>query len=158
MGRAQWDVDRFVFPQQRYHLVDGHFGGTRHHHPVLGAVMVHLHRQPFARFNGDAFDLVAIALVDGVVFAPWTVNFAVNVVFMAAIGLNLLHHFFDVLHRVAIGNQHRVFGLHHHQIFDADGGHQPGFGINVAVLGFMADHIPVMDVAFRGLGADLPER
>ncbi len=76
---------------------------------------------------------------------------------MAAIGLNLFHHFFNVLHRVAIGNQHRVFGLDHHQILHPNGGHQPGFGIDVAVLRFMADHISVMDVAFRGLGADLPQ-
>lgn len=66
---------------------------------------------------------------------------------MASVGLDLLHHLFHVLHRVAIGNQHGVFGLHHHQILHADGGHQAGFGVNVAVFRFMADDVAVVDIS-----------
>ncbi|SUG55026.1 Uncharacterised protein [Salmonella enterica subsp. diarizonae] len=83
---------------------------------------------------------------------PTDGNLAVHVVLMASVGLDLLHHLFYVLHRVAIGNQHRVFGLHHHQILHADGGHQAGFGVNVAVFRFMADDVAVMDVSLRGGG------
>ncbi len=158
MGRPQRNIDGLVFTEQLNLAVDGDSGGPRHHHPVLGAVMVHLHRQSFPRLDGNALHLIALARVDGVVFAPRTVNLAVHVVLMASVGLDLLHHLFHVLHRVAIGNQHGVFGLHHHQILHADGGHQAGFGVNVAVFRFMADDVAVVDVSLRGVGADFPQR
>ncbi|MNP75440.1 hypothetical protein D3C76_1725010 [compost metagenome] len=76
---------------------------------------------------------------------------------MTTISFDLLDDFFDVLHRVAIGNQHRVFGLHYHQIFHAHGGHKTRLRIDIAVFGFMADDIAMMDVAFRRMSADFPQ-
>ena len=119
--------------------------------------MVHLHRQPFTRLHGDAFHLVTLASVDGVIFAPRAVDFTVNMVFVAAIGLDLLHHFFNVLHGITVGNQHRVFGLHDHQIFHPYRGDKARFGVDVAVFRFVADHITVMDVTLRGMRANLPQ-
>ncbi|MNS95607.1 hypothetical protein D3C72_1298740 [compost metagenome] len=77
---------------------------------------------------------------------------------MTAISFNLLNDFFDVLDGVSVGNQHRVFGLYNHQIFDANRGDQAGFRIDIAVFGFVADDIAMMDVAFRRMGADFPQR
>ncbi|CCJ92010.1 hypothetical protein BN132_3938 [Cronobacter turicensis 564] len=68
---------------------------------------------------------------------------------MAAVGFDFLS---------TVGDQHRVFGLHHDEIFHADGGHKAGLGIDVAVFGVMRNHVAVMHVAFRRMVGDLPER
>ncbi|MNT82881.1 hypothetical protein D3C72_2226740 [compost metagenome] len=76
---------------------------------------------------------------------------------MTTVGFDLFDHFFDVLHGVAIGNQHRIFGLDDDQIFHAHRGHKTGFSVNIAIFCFVADHIAVMHVAFRRVCADFPQ-
>ena len=44
--------------------------GAAHHDPVLGAVMMHLQRQPSARFHHDALDLVAVDRYRGTGTSP----------------------------------------------------------------------------------------
>ncbi|MEX5725061.1 hypothetical protein WLF10_03188 [Enterobacter cloacae] len=120
-------------------------------------MVMHLYRQAFARLHGNALHLVTFARIDGVVFAPRPVHFAVNMVLVATVGFDLLYHLFNVLHGVTVGNQHGVFGLDDHQILHPHRGHEAGFGVDVAVLGFVANHITVMDVTLRGMRADLPQ-
>ena len=156
MRRPQRNINGLVFTKQFDITVDSDFCRSRDHHPVFRAVMVHLYRQAFARFHGDAFHLVAVARVDRVIFAPRTIHFAMHPMLMATIGFDLLDHFFHILHRVTVGNQHRIFGLHYHQIFHPDGGDQARFGVHIAVFSFVINHIAVANVALGGVGADLP--
>ena len=158
MGRPKRNIDRLVFSEQFDVIIDRHFRGTGHHHPVFSPVMMHLHGQSLTGFNGNSLHLVTVSGINGVILAPRTVNFTVNMVFMSSVSFNLLHHFFDVLHRVAIGDQHRIFGLHHHQILHPDGRHQARFGIHVAVLRFVANDVAMMHIAFSSMGADFPQR
>ena len=74
---ANGQVDGFVFGEGQGFFVAGDFGGAGHHNPVFGAVVVHLHAEFFAGFYGNAFYLVALAVVDGVVMAPGAVDHAV---------------------------------------------------------------------------------
>ena len=76
---------------------------------------------------------------------------------MTPVSFNLLHHFFHILHRIAIGNQHRIFGLYNHQVFHPDGRHQARLRINVAVFRFMANDVAVMHVSLGGVRADFPQ-
>ena len=62
--RADRQVDRFVFVNERHLVVKRDLGGAAHDHPVLGAVVVLLQREAPARAHDNAFDLVARALVD----------------------------------------------------------------------------------------------
>jgi len=78
-------------------------------------------------------------------------------VLVAAVGFDLLNHFFDILNGVAVCNQHGVFGLHNHQVFDPHGSHQAGLGIHVAIFGFVANDIAMMDIALCGMRTDLPQ-
>ena len=75
---------------------------------------------------------------------------------LSTLGFDLLDHFFHILHRVTVGNQHCIFGLHYHQIFHPDGGDQARFGIHIAVFSFVINHIAVANVALGGVGADFP--
>src|SRR6202453_3302691 len=68
--RAHRQVDRLVLVDERYFVVEGDLGGAAHDHPMLGAVMVLLQREPPARAHDDAFDLIARALVDALIIAP----------------------------------------------------------------------------------------
>ncbi len=157
MGRPQRNIDRLVFSEQFDVVIDCHLRGTSHHNPVFSPVMMHLHGQSLTGFNGNPLHLVTVSGINRVVLAPWTVNFTVNMVLMTSVSFNLLHHFFDVLHRVAIGDQHRIFGLHHHQILHPDGRHQARFGIHVAVFRFMANDVTMMHITFSSMGADFPQ-
>ena len=40
MFRAQWNVGRLIFFEQKYLIVTGNLRGARHHNPVLGAMMM----------------------------------------------------------------------------------------------------------------------
>jgi hypothetical protein len=61
---ADRDVDRLVLVHGLDGLVDRHPRGAADHDPVLGPVVVFLQRKPAARLHDDAFDLVAVAVVD----------------------------------------------------------------------------------------------
>ena len=61
MARTERNVDRLVLTQQFDLVINGDFRRTRHHHPVFSTMVMHLDREPFARFHGDALHLVAIA-------------------------------------------------------------------------------------------------
>src|ERR1700722_10802904 len=64
------EVDRFVLMHDLDGIVHRDLRGAEHPDPVLGAVMVLLQRQPIARLDRDALDLVTIAVVDRLVGAP----------------------------------------------------------------------------------------
>ena len=49
-------------------------------------MMVHLNRELFARFYCDTFNLEAFAIVDGVIAAPWTEYFAVELELRTLVG------------------------------------------------------------------------
>ncbi len=59
---------------------------------------------------------------------------------------------------ISVSNQYRIFGLHHHQIFHAYGGHQTGLGVDIAIFSLVADNVAVMHIAIRIFITDLPQR
>src|ERR1700710_101376 len=67
---ADRDIDRFVLVYDLDRLVDRHPRGAPHHDPVLGAMVMFLQREPPARLDDDALDLVTIAIVDRLIGAP----------------------------------------------------------------------------------------
>ncbi|ETJ39144.1 hypothetical protein Q604_UNBC06904G0001, partial [human gut metagenome] len=67
MRRPQRNINGLVFTKQFDITVNGDFCRSRDHYPVFRPVMMHLYRQAFARFHGDAFHLVAVARVDRVI-------------------------------------------------------------------------------------------
>lgn len=67
--------------------------------PVLGAVVVHLHREGAARFHRNAVDVEARGLDHHVAAAPGTVNLAVALVLAALVLLEELNRLLHVLER-----------------------------------------------------------
>src|SRR5271170_6706813 len=68
--RANRQIDRLVFVDERHFVVKRNLSGAAHDHPVLGAVVVLLQREAAARPHDNAFDLIARALVDALIIAP----------------------------------------------------------------------------------------
>ncbi len=83
-----------VLGQQELLAVDRHLTGAGENDPVLGAVVVHLHREGAARFHGDAVDVEARGLDHHVAAAPGTVNLAVALVLAALVLLRNSTAFF----------------------------------------------------------------
>ena len=71
--RANRQVDRLVLVNERHFVIERDLGGAAHDHPVLGAVVVLLQRETAARAHDNAFDLIARALVDALIIAPWPI-------------------------------------------------------------------------------------
>ena len=78
MDTAYREVDRLVLGQDQRLLVATHVRGTGHYDPVLGPVVVHLHRELSARVDRDPLDLETVPGVDRVVLAPGTVDLTVE--------------------------------------------------------------------------------
>lgn len=76
--------------------------------PVLGAVVVHLHREGAARFHRNAVDVEARGLDHHVAAAPGTVNLAVALVLAALVLLEELNRLLHVLGTLAVHHQHGV--------------------------------------------------
>ena len=53
-----------------YSRVDGQLRGAPDHDPVFGAMVLLLQRQPPARLDHDALDLVTFTIVDRLIAAP----------------------------------------------------------------------------------------
>src|ERR1700722_20299390 len=70
MARAERNIGRLIFPQEKLLVATGDFGGARDDDPVLGAMMMHLERKLGARIDDNAFDLETLAVIDGIVRAP----------------------------------------------------------------------------------------
>ena len=54
---------------------------------------------------------------------------------------------FDVLDLVAVGDQHRVRGLDHHQIINPQRGDQARFTAYIAVAGILGQDVPLDHIA-----------
>src|SRR3984957_21176610 len=94
--RADRQVDRFVFVNERHLVVKRDLGGAAHDHPVLGAVVVLLQREAPARAHDNAFDLVARALVDALIIAPGAVIAPMLGRLPMALRLEALDELFDL--------------------------------------------------------------
>src|SRR5260370_36244246 len=70
VDRADRNVDRLVLVHGLDELIDGHPRSAAHDDPMFGAMVMLLQREPAARLHDDAFDLVAIAIVDRLIAAP----------------------------------------------------------------------------------------
>ena len=77
------DVGGLVFLQQEHLIAAGDARGAGNHHPVLGAVMVHLQRQHATRAHRQALHLEALAAVEAVVAAPGPEHLAMQRVLVA---------------------------------------------------------------------------
>ena len=124
---------------------------------MLGAVVVHLHRQLGARLHRDALDLVTRPGIHRIVFAPRAVHLAVNLVLGAALGLDLRHDLLNLTDPITRRHQHRVLGLHHHMVLQTHRGHQSIFGKDQVVLAVMREHIAPVHIARRIVRQHLPQ-
>src|SRR5471030_3204104 len=143
---ADRDIGRLVFRQQLDALAAGDAGRAADHHPVLGAVVVHLQRQLAARIDGDALDLEALADVDALVAAPRTVDLGVVQMLGAVLRLQVFDDLLDALHLVLVGHQHGVGLLDDDHIFQADDGDDAALGAHQR-----ARHAVQVDVAAGGV-------
>ena len=86
-------------------------------------MVVHLYRKLLAGFDGDALDLITLAVINGVVDAPRPVDFAMVGVLVTLAALELVNNLLHVLYMVLVRDQHRILGFHDDQVFHANGGH-----------------------------------
>src|SRR5690606_24333802 len=110
-------------------------------------VVMHLYRKLGAGFNGDAFYLIALAVVDGVVNAPGAVNLPMVHVLMSAIAFNALDDLFNVLNLILVGDQQGIFGFDNHQVLYPDGCNQSAFRPYQGALGIVSDDVAAKAVA-----------
>lgn len=103
-----------VLGQQELLAIDRHLAGAGEDDPVLGAVVVHLHREGAARFHRNAVDVEARGLDHHVAAAPGTVNLAVALVLAALVLLEELNRLLHVLGTLAVHHQHGVLGADNH--------------------------------------------
>lgn len=154
MNLADGDVGGLVFRDQIGLVAIGHLSSAADHYPVLGAVVMHLHRELGTRLNRDAFDLVTMAVVDGVVHTPRAVNLTMVDVLVACSVLQLRDDFFHVLHMVLVRNQHGILGFDNHQVFYTDSCDQAAVGVHVGVARILIEHIALEHVALLVFRAD----
>lgn len=64
------DEGGLVFGRGQRFVFVGDFGGSGHHDPLFGAVVVFLQAEAYFGFDLDALDFEAAAFVDAVVPAP----------------------------------------------------------------------------------------
>ena len=64
VGRADRDIGRLVLVEHDLLVAAVDLGGAVHHHPMLGAVMMHLERELAAGFDGDVLHLNPVAGMD----------------------------------------------------------------------------------------------
>ena len=141
MRVAERDVGRAVLGDDEGLVAAGDLGGALDHHPVLGAVEVHLQAQLLARLDHDALDLETVGQRDALVEAPGPVDAAMRLGLDALLLLELLHHLLDILHAVLGRDQDRVVGLDHDVIVDADQRHQAAAGMHEIVVGVLQQHV-----------------
>src|SRR3954471_298500 len=116
--RAEWDEGRFVLAHIEHLLATSHPRGPRDHDPMLRAMLVHLQRKALPRLHHDALHLEAVAGVYGLVVAPGTVDPRMGQVLRTLALAECLDQLANFLRAGAIGDQHRIVGLDHHQVLD----------------------------------------
>ena len=158
MFGAQRNVGRFILGEDEHLLSAGDLGGALHHDPVLGAVVVQLQRQRGARFHRQALDLVAGAGVDAFVVAPGAEHATVELVLVAAEGLQLGDDFLHVLGAFATRDQHGVGGFDDHHAVQADGGDAAVLGQHQGVAHLVGEDVALGDVAMGIARGDVPQR
>ena len=116
--------DRLVLVHEMACAVERHFRGPADNDPVLGAMIMLLQRQPAARPDDDALDLVSGALIDALIVAPGAI------VPPVLSGLRMPRRFqpfdelLDLVRLRLVGDQHGVAGGDHHDVLEADDGGQ----------------------------------
>src|SRR5690606_42050531 len=108
---------------------------------------MHLYRKLGAWFHCDTFYLVALAVVDGVVNAPGTVNFPVIHMLMSAIAFNALDDLFNVLNFVFMGDQQSIFGFDNDQVLNPDRCDQSALRPHQGTLGIVSDDVAAKAVS-----------
>ena len=146
-----------VLGQQELLAVNRHLPGTGEDHPVLGAVVMHLHREGASRFHRDAVDVEARSLDHHVAAAPGAVNLAVTLILAALVLLEELDRLLHVLGTLAVHHQHGVLGADNHQVLHANGRHQLLVAVDVAVFAVVHPRVATEDIALLVFRADLPQ-
>src|SRR5690554_1342023 len=124
MNLAYRNVGGLVFRDQIGIVAVGDFGRAADHNPVFCPVVVHLDRQLGAGLHGDAFHLVAVAVIDRIIYTPGPVNFPVVHVLVSTITFDAFNDLFDILDLIFVGDEQGVFGFNDHQIFHTNRGYK----------------------------------
>ena len=158
MFGANGNKGRLIFSEQELLTVDRYLPRACEDHPVLSAVMVHLHGECAPRLDGDTINVKARCLYHHITASPRTVNFAVSFIFASLVVLQVLHDFFHILSAVFIHYQNRVLSANDHQILHADGRHQLFIAVDITVLAVVHPSIPCQDITQFIFWANVPQR
>src|SRR4051812_1739194 len=119
---------------------------------------MHLQAEPRARLDEDALDLEARAMVEVLVPAPRPMDATVRAR-LAAAGLGeRRHEVLDVGTLRAVGDEHRVRGLDHGDVVEADDADEAAGRVDERVARVADDGVALDGVASTVAGADLPDR
>src|SRR5690554_4501048 len=118
---------------------------------------MHLNGKLGAGFYCNALDLIAIAVVDGVIYAPGAVDFPVVHVLVSAIVLDGFHDFLHVLNLVLVGNQQGILGFDDYQVFHAHGRHQAVVCPHQSAFSVVGDHVAGETVAIGVFVTHFPQ-
>ena len=133
VARAERNVGRLVLVQDQLLIALGHLGGAGDDDPVLGAMVMHLQRQPAARLDHDMLDLHAVAVMDRAVGAPGAVHQRVGGELVAIAALEPRDEPLHILGAVAARDHHRIGGRDDDEILHPERCNQAGFGAQIGV-------------------------
>ncbi len=127
------DVSRLIFGYQVDLFSFGNLCSATDHYPMLGTMVMHLHRQLGSRFYCYAFNLVSVACINGVVDSPRAIDFTVNQVLMPTVSFYLVNQLFYILYRIAVGYQDGILSFYNDKIVYSDCRDKAAFGTQVVV-------------------------
>src|SRR5262245_18305956 len=90
MRRTHGDVGRLVFAEEQRLAVALHLRSPLHHHPVLGAMMMHLERELLPGVHDEPLHAKARSLVGRLVGPPRSVNHRVRQVLTPSVPAEML--------------------------------------------------------------------
>src|SRR5690554_6182798 len=157
MNLAYRNVGGLVFRDQIGIVAVGDFGRAADHNPVFCPVVVHLDRQLGAGLHGDAFHLVAVAVIDRIIYTPGPVNFPVVHVLVSTITFDAFNDLFDILDLIFVGDEQGVFGFNNHQVLYPDGCNQSAFRPYQGALGIVSYDVAAKAVAVSVFLRHVPE-
>ena len=129
-----------------------------HDHPMLGAMMMHLQRQPPPRLDHDALDLVAVAAIERLVRAPGPMHLEMFLGHRRGRALELLHQLLHVANARALGDQDGVLARDHHRVVDAEQRNQRLVRGDIGVVRLDKDGVAAHRIARRILAREVPHR
>ena len=124
---------RPILREQELLAVNRYLPGAREDHPVLGAVVMHLHGECATRLDGNAVNVKA-GVCTTTSQRPTDGRFRGDVYIRCAGCSSGTQRPFHILGAIFVHHQHRVLGADNHRVLNANRCHQLFVTVDVAVL------------------------